>query len=71
MKKKITLDDITNGLITIQKIKQLNSRERLPEGPGEKSFVIPDKLSLLRETLLTISRFLPEELKHGDCLSSR
>jgi hypothetical protein len=60
MKKQITLDDITNGLLTIQKLKQLNSRESLPDGTDAKSFVYPDKLSLLKETLTSISNFLPE-----------
>jgi len=60
MKKQITLDDITNGLLTIQRIKQLNSRESLPDGVDSGSVVIPDKLTLLKETLTSVARFLPE-----------
>ncbi|GEM_PF-656903 len=60
MKNSISIDDITNGLLTIQKVKQLYSRDHRNSEDGSDQYVQPDRLTLMREILTTISRFVPQ-----------
>ena len=60
MKNSISLEDITNGLLTIQKVKQLYSNSQRNADDGPEQTVLPDRLSLMREILTTISRFIPQ-----------
>lgn len=58
MKSGLTLDNITNGLLTIQRLKQ-------------PSHIYPDKLSLIQDTLSSVISFLPETrgLSYSEILS--
>ena len=60
MKNSISIEDITNGLLTIQKVKQLYSSGQRNGGDGSEQTVLPDRLSLMREILTAISRFVPQ-----------
>lgn len=60
MKNSISLEDITNGLLTIRKVKQLYSNSQRNADDGPEQTVLPDRLSLMREILTTISRFIPQ-----------
>jgi len=60
MKNSISLEDITNGLLTIQKVKQLYSNSQRNADDGPEQTVLPDRLSLMREILTAISRFIPQ-----------
>ena len=60
MKNSISLEDITNGLLTIQKVKQLYSNSQRTSDDGPEQTVLPDRLSLMREILTAISRFVPQ-----------
>lgn len=60
MKNPITIDDITNGLVTFQKVKQLYNRVHRISEEGSEQSVLPDRLSLMREIITTISNFMPQ-----------
>lgn len=60
MKKGITIENISNGLLALQKLKQLYNPEDIRDNSESNSQVYPDKLSLLQETLYAVKDFLPE-----------
>jgi hypothetical protein len=60
MKNPITIDDITNGLVTFQKVKQLYNKDHRISEEGSEQSVLPDRLSLMREIITTISNFMPQ-----------
>jgi hypothetical protein len=60
MKNSIGIDDIANGLLTIQKVKQLYSGGHRNPEDGTDHYVLPDRLSLMREIITTISKFVPQ-----------
>jgi len=59
MEKKLTIENITNGLLTFQKLKQLYNKDSRGEGTEASSYVGMDRLSLFKETLTAISDFVP------------
>lgn len=54
------IEDITNGLLTLQKIKRLYHPEARTEGEEASENVHPDKLSLTQEILSAITNFIPQ-----------
>lgn len=60
MKSGLTLDNITNGLLTIQKLRQLNNNASERDKAEDTSYIYSDKLSLLQETLNSVASFLPQ-----------
>jgi hypothetical protein len=60
MKSSIGIDDITNGLLTIQKVKQLYSGDHRNSEDGPEHSVLPDRLSLMQEIMTTVSKFVPQ-----------
>jgi hypothetical protein len=65
MKNSVSIDDITNGLLTIQKVKQLYSKDHRAFEDGSGQSVLPDRLSLMREIITSISRFMPQQTRGG------
>lgn len=59
MEKKLNIENISNGLLVLQKLKQLYKPENRLEGGEKQVHVQLDRLSLLQETLTSISDFLP------------
>lgn len=60
MESRLSIENITNGLLTIQKLKQLYKPAIRQEDGNYASFVQPDRLSLLQDTLSVITNLLPE-----------
>jgi hypothetical protein len=62
MESRLSIENVTNGLLTLQKLKQLyKPAARLEDGSGEdSSYIRPDKLHLLQETIMAIKSFVPE-----------
>ena len=60
MESRLNIENVTNGLLTLQKLKQLYKPLKLQEDREDSSYVRPDKLSLLQDTLTAITDFLPE-----------
>jgi hypothetical protein len=58
MTKPLNIESITDGLITLRKLKQLYVPENR-NGNVNVGDVHPDKLSLMQETITTIRNFLP------------
>ena len=60
MENSLKIESITNGILTIQKIRDLyKNGQRLAEGSSNNS-VHPDKLMLMREVLSTVAELLPQ-----------
>lgn len=59
MEKGLSLDHITNSLLTLQKLKKLYSSSARQEDSIDDDIQL-DKLSLFRETLTAVAGFLPE-----------
>ncbi|MGE5614392.1 MAG: hypothetical protein ACM3XR_08295 [Bacillota bacterium] len=59
MNKPLSIETITDGLITLRKLKQLYVPENRNED-GNTWDVHPDKLSLMKETIMTIKNFFPD-----------
>jgi len=55
----MNLESITNGLLTLQRIKQLYSSGQRDDGGQNKASLQPDRLTLLQDTLKTITDFIP------------
>lgn len=78
MENRLSVENISNGLITLQKLKQLYKPVNRQEDSENLSPVQPDRLSLLQETLTAITDFLPktrgssfgEAFKQGSRFSS-
>lgn len=60
MERRLSIDNITNGLLTIQKLKQMYRPAKRQEDGEDSNYVSPDKLTLLQDTLTAITDFLPE-----------
>lgn len=60
MESRLSIENVTNGLLTLQKLKQLYKPATRQEDEENSSYVRPDRLSLLQETLSAITDFLPE-----------
>lgn len=58
MGKPLNIESITDGLITLRKLKQLY----IPQNRSNDNIadVLPDKLSLMQETITAIRNFLPQ-----------
>jgi len=54
------IEDITNGLLTLQKIKRLYDPEARAESEEASGNVHPDKLTLAQEILSAITKFIPQ-----------
>lgn len=59
MENKLSIENISNGLLTLQKLKQLYNPETRQEADENQAHVRLDRLSLLLETLTSVSDFLP------------
>ena len=74
MKNSVSIDDITNGLLRSRKVKQLYSKDHRAFRDGSGQSVLPDKLSLMREIITSISgscrsrqgRHLQRRIRAGD-----
>jgi len=60
MESKLSIENISNGLLILQKLKQLYKPANRLEGSENISHVQLDKMSLLQETLTAIADFLPD-----------
>ncbi len=60
MENSLSIDNITNGLLTIQKVKQLYSKDHRTLEDSSKQHVHLDRLSLMRDILTTITDFIPQ-----------
>ena len=60
MESNLNIENITNGLLTFQKLKQLYKQNTRKDGDEASGYVSPDRLSLLQETLTSITGFLPQ-----------
>lgn len=60
MESRLNIESVTNGLLTVQKLKQLYKPAKRQEDGEDITNVRPDKLSLLQDTLTAIKDFLPE-----------
>lgn len=60
MESRLSIENVTNGLMTLQKLKNLHKPPKRQEDGEDLSYVRPDKLSLLQEILTSITNFLPE-----------
>lgn len=56
----MNIENVTNGLLTIQKLKQLYKPAKRQEDDEDLSNVQLDRLFALQETLTAVSGFLPE-----------
>lgn len=54
------IENITNGLVTLQKIKQLYKPESRAEDIEASEYVQPDRLSLIQEILSTVTNLIPQ-----------
>lgn len=78
MENKLSIENISNGLRVLQKLKQLYKPEDRQESGENQTYVQPDRLSLLQETIMSISDFFPavrggaysEAFKQGSRYSS-
>lgn len=59
MDNTLNIENITNGLFTLQKIKELYKNEHRST-QDSNSYVRPDKLALMREVLSSVTEFLPQ-----------
>lgn len=55
----MNLENITNGLLALQRLKQLYSPPQRDEGEQNDSYLQPDRLILLQDTLKAIADFVP------------
>lgn len=60
MESRLSIENVTNGLLTLQKLKQLYKPAKRQEDGEDLSYVRLDRLSLLQETITAITNFLPE-----------
>lgn len=60
MRNLPNIENITNGLVTLQKIKQLYKPESRAEGTEVSGYIQPDRLSLIQEVLSTVTNFIPQ-----------
>lgn len=59
MENSLNIENITNGLVTLQKVKQLYNPEYRKRSGNDTGIVQPDRLSLLVEILSTVTNFIP------------
>lgn len=55
----MNLENITNGLLALQRLKQLYSPPQRDEDGQDGSYLQPDRLTLLQDTLSAIANFMP------------
>lgn len=55
----LPIENITNGLITLQKVRQLYQKQTRAEEDAQE-YVQPDRLSLMQEILSTVGNFMPQ-----------
>lgn len=60
MDNSLKLETITNGLLTLQKIKDLYNNGHRSDEANDGSYVKPDKLVMMRDVLSSVSEFLPQ-----------
>lgn len=56
----LPIENITNGLLTLQKVRQLYQRQTRAEGEDAYEYVQPDRLSLMQEILSTVTNLIPQ-----------
>ncbi len=56
----LPIESITNGLLTLQKVRQLYQKQTRAEGEDTYEYVQPDRLSLMQEILSTVSNLIPQ-----------
>lgn len=54
------IESITNGLVTLQKIRQLYKPESRAGSDEESGYIQPDRLSLIQDILSTVTNFIPQ-----------
>ena len=55
----MNLENITNALLSLQRLKQLYSPPQRDEDGQNESYLQPDRLTLLQDTLSSIANFMP------------
>ncbi len=60
MMGNLPIENITNGLLTLQKVRQLYQKQTREEGEDAYEYVQPDRLSLLQEILSTVANLMPQ-----------
>ena len=60
MESRLSIENVTNGLLTLQKLKQLYKPATRQEGSEDLNNVHQDKLILLQDTLTAITDFIPQ-----------
>lgn len=59
MESSLNIDKITNGLVTLQKVRQLYNKNRTSADEPD-TVVCADRLSLMRDIITTITDFVPQ-----------
>lgn len=60
MDNSLKLETITNGLLTLQKVKELYNNGYRSDKANDSSYVRIDKLMMMRDVLSTVTDFLPQ-----------
>ena len=60
MGNKLNIENVTKGLLTFQKLKELYKNENREEANGTDGDVKTDRLTILQETLSSINDFMPQ-----------
>jgi len=60
MDNSLNIDKLTNGLVTLQKVRQLYNKDHRLSDDGSDTHVYDDRLSLMRDILTTITDFVPQ-----------
>lgn len=60
MSNQMNIETITNGLVTLQKLKQLYSGEQRTGGEEDAAYIKPDRLSLMQEIFTAVASFIPQ-----------
>ncbi len=59
MESRINLENITNGLLVLQRLKQLYAPPLRDEEGQNDTYLQPDRLTLLQDTLSAIANLMP------------
>jgi hypothetical protein len=60
MENSLNIEKLTNGLVTLQQVKQLYKKDKRSSDDGSDRYIQPDRLSLMRDILTTITDFVPQ-----------
>ncbi len=62
MENSLTIEAITSGLLTLQKVKELykNNQRSAENGTNTDENIHPDRLMLMREVLSSVTELLPQ-----------